>query len=89
MVRDSLAALQRPHPARPRHGGQELTERELEILRLLDGPHSETDLAAQLFVSFNTLHTHVRSIYRKLGVSCRADAVARVRAFGVLELDLT
>ena len=79
------------HARQPRaaHPGDELTERELEILRLLDGPRAESDLAAQLFVSFNTLHTHVRSIYRKLGVSSRADAVTRARSRGLLELDLT
>jgi len=86
---ERLAVLE--HARRPRtgHTGDELTERELEILRLLAGPQSESDLAAELFVSFNTLHTHVRSIYRKLGVSSRADAVTRARSFGVLELDLT
>ena len=86
---ERLAVLEQARHPRVAHTGDELTERELEVLRLLDGPQSESDLAAELFVSFNTLHTHVRSIYRKLGVSSRADAVTRARSFGVLDLDLT
>ena len=86
---ERLAGLEQARHPRAARTGDELTERELEILRLLAGPQSESDLAAQLFVSFNTLHTHVRSIYRKLGVSSRADAITRARSLGVLELDLT
>jgi LuxR family maltose regulon positive regulatory protein len=37
------------------------------------------EIAGELFVSVNTVKTHVRSIYRKLGVSSRRDAVARGR----------
>lgn len=61
-----------------------LTERERAVLRLLATPMPLGDVAAELFVSRNTVKTHVRGIYRKLGASDRADAVARGRATGVL-----
>jgi LuxR family maltose regulon positive regulatory protein len=57
----------------------ELSDRELKVLRLLSGGGSEREIAQELFVSFNTVHTHVKSIYRKLGVSSRADALAQAR----------
>ena len=49
----------------------ELSERELDVLRLLRGPLSESEIASELYVSHNTVHSHTRSIYRKLGVSSR------------------
>jgi LuxR family maltose regulon positive regulatory protein len=61
-----------------------LSERELGVLRRLDGGRSERELAGELFVSFNTVHSHVKSIYRKLGVSSRAEAIARGRERGLL-----
>ena len=57
----------------------ELSERELTILRLLTGVLSEREIGQELYLSFNTVHTHVKAIYRKLGVSSRAEAVARAR----------
>jgi LuxR family transcriptional regulator, maltose regulon positive regulatory protein len=57
----------------------ELSERELTVLRYLTGGLSEREIAGELFVSFNTVHTHVKSVYRKLGVSSRAEALARAR----------
>ena len=47
------------------------------MLSLLNGDLSETDIARQLFVSRDTVHSHTKSIYRKLGASTRRDAVAR------------
>jgi LuxR family maltose regulon positive regulatory protein len=41
-------------------------------------------MAAQLFVSFNTVKTHVRSIFRKLDASTRTEAVRRGRALGLI-----
>ena len=64
-----------------------LSERELEILALLSGELTRREIAASLFVSFNTVQTHVRSIYRKLGVVSRAQAVARARELGLIERD--
>jgi ATP/maltotriose-dependent transcriptional regulator MalT len=62
-----------------RSGDEKLTERELRVLRLLTGNLSERSIGQQLYVSHNTVHSHVRSIYRKLGVSSRAEALERSR----------
>jgi LuxR family maltose regulon positive regulatory protein len=61
----------------------ELTDRELEVLAYLPGPLTQREIGAALWVSFNTVTSHIRSIYRKLGVSSRHDAVVRAR-----EIDL-
>jgi LuxR family maltose regulon positive regulatory protein len=60
-----------------------LSQRELEVLRLLATDLSGPELARQLVVSLNTLRTHTRNVYTKLGVSGRRAAVSRAR-----ELDL-
>ena len=62
----------------------ELSERELEVLRLLPSRLSQREIAAELYVSFNTIRTHVSTIFRKLGVASRAEAVARARELGLL-----
>jgi LuxR family transcriptional regulator, maltose regulon positive regulatory protein len=64
--------------------GDELTKRELEILRMLPTRLSQREIGRRLFVSYNTVHSHMRSIYRKLGVSSRVDAVKRAREQGLL-----
>ncbi len=80
------ATEQRPrHPALGREGVVDpLTEREQAILRLLPGPMSQRELATSLFVTANTLKTHLRAIYRKLGAESRGDAVARARSLGLI-----
>jgi ATP/maltotriose-dependent transcriptional regulator MalT len=62
----------------PRASGRELlTEREIEVLHLLRGPLPLREIAAELHISPDTVKSHTRAIYRKLGVSRRRDAVAR------------
>jgi LuxR family maltose regulon positive regulatory protein len=61
-----------------------LSEREVTVLRLLSGGMSEREVAAELVVSFNTVHSHAKAIYRKLGASSRAEAVERARGEGLL-----
>ena len=61
-----------------------LTERELTILRLLPAPTPQRELASALFVTPNTLKTHLRAIYRKLGAESRGDAVIRARERGLI-----
>jgi LuxR family maltose regulon positive regulatory protein len=56
--------------------GASLTEREAAVLQLLREPLSLREIGDQLFLSQNTIKTHTRAIYRKLGVSTRAAAVA-------------
>ncbi len=58
-----------------------LTERERTVLRFLSSGLSEREIGRELYLSFNTVHSHVKSLYRKLGVSSRAEAVARARDF--------
>jgi ATP/maltotriose-dependent transcriptional regulator MalT len=57
----------------------ELSDRELAVLRLLPSSLSAREIAAELFVSLNTVKTHTKAIYRKLGASSREDAVRRGR----------
>ncbi len=64
--------------------GNELSERENSVLRLLPTRLSLREIGSELYVSQNTVKTHVRSIYRKLAASSRADAVARARELGLL-----
>jgi LuxR family maltose regulon positive regulatory protein len=61
-----------------------LTERELAILRLLPSRLSTREIGRELYVSANTVRTHVRAIYRKLGVTSRATAVAHARQLRLL-----
>jgi LuxR family maltose regulon positive regulatory protein len=61
-----------------------LTERELTVLRYLPTLMSNREIAAEMFFSVNTVKTHLKSIYRKLGVSRRRDAVSRARALSLL-----
>ena len=61
-----------------------LTERELTVLVRLAHAMSNEDIAQDLFLSVNTVKTHVRSIYRKLAVSRRNEAVRRARELGLL-----
>jgi LuxR family maltose regulon positive regulatory protein len=62
---------------------EQLTERETVVLRLLAGTLSLREIARELYVSANTVKTHTRAIYRKLGVTTRQDAVERARRLGV------
>jgi len=61
-----------------------LTDREIALLRLLPGDLTQREIGNTLHMSFNTVKTYNRQIYRKLGVSCRDDAVAAARAAGLL-----
>ena len=61
-----------------------LSERELEVLRLLDTDLDGPDLARELTVSLNTVRTHTRNIYAKLGVTSRRAAVTRGAELGLL-----
>jgi LuxR family maltose regulon positive regulatory protein len=63
---------------------ERLTERELAILSLLPTTLSQREMAASLFVSANTMKTHLRAIYRKLGAESRDEAVLRARSRGLL-----
>lgn len=61
-----------------------LSERELQVLRLLTGGMSVAEIAAKLFVSVSTVRTHVKNVYAKLDVHSRYEAVARARDLDLL-----
>jgi LuxR family maltose regulon positive regulatory protein len=61
-----------------------LSAREREVLRFLPTMMSNADIASELFVSVNTVKTHVKSIYRKLEVTRRQEAVRRARQLHIL-----
>jgi LuxR family transcriptional regulator, maltose regulon positive regulatory protein len=64
--------------------GEELTPKELEVLRLLATRLSRREIGARLYVSLNTVKTHQRAVYRKLRVEHRSAAVSRARELGLL-----
>jgi LuxR family maltose regulon positive regulatory protein len=61
-----------------------LTERELQVVRLLDSELSGPQIARELFVSQNTLRTHTKHIFTKLDVTTRRAAVGRARELGLI-----
>jgi LuxR family maltose regulon positive regulatory protein len=61
-----------------------LSERELDVLRLLATAQTGPQIASELFVSVNTLRTHTKHIFTKLGVNTRRAAVARAAELGLL-----
>jgi LuxR family maltose regulon positive regulatory protein len=75
-----------PHPGAPgiRQPVEPLSERELQVLRLLDTELSGPEIARELFISPNTLRTHTKHVFTKLGVTSRRAAVARARERGLL-----
>jgi len=72
-----------PRPASAQGLVDPLSERELEVLHLLRGDQSGPELARELHVSLNTLRTHTRNIYTKLGVTNRREAVRRAGELGL------
>jgi LuxR family maltose regulon positive regulatory protein len=86
-----LSAFQQPAATGPKSKIEDLqseiveplSERELEVLRLLRSELSGPEIAEQLIVSLNTLRTHTKNIFNKLGVNNRRAAVSRAK-----ELDL-
>lgn len=64
--------------------GEELSDRELEVLRLLATALSGPEIADRLYVSVNTLRTHTKHIFTKLGVNTRRAAVQRASDLGLL-----
>jgi LuxR family transcriptional regulator, maltose regulon positive regulatory protein len=63
---------------------EELSSREMSVLRLLGSELSVARIGEELYISRNTVKTHLRGIYRKLDADGRAAAVARARALGLL-----
>lgn len=57
-----------------------ISEREREVLSLLVAGHSNREIAERLFISANTVKTHLNKLYQKLDVSRRGEAVSKARS---------
>ena len=91
MLEPAAAAPVVPAQRRPPADGQQaplvverLSERELEVLTLLSGMLSTAEIASEMYLSVNTVKTHLRSIYRKLSAAHRGEAVRRARQLGLI-----
>lgn len=84
-LRRLRAALATPRPAlRDGELADPLSDRELEVMRVLASDLTGPEIARHLVVSLNTLRTHTRNIYAKLGTTSRREAVTRARELGLL-----
>lgn len=68
----------------PAHSSDRLSEREIEVLHLVADGGSYAEIAKQLFVSVNTVGTHIKHIYDKLAVNSRGKAVRQAEQLGLL-----
>ena len=83
-LRDSAAAAPAAAPAPAAELVEPLSEREQVVLRYLPSSLSAGEIADELYVSLNTVKTHIKSIYRKLDTNRRWDAVRRARQLQLL-----
>ena len=63
---------------------ERLSEREREVLGHVSGMLTTAEIAAEMYISVNTVKTHLKSIYRKLAASHRGEAVRRARQLKLL-----
>jgi DNA-binding CsgD family transcriptional regulator len=73
-----------PASAEPLWPGEPLTRSETRVLHYLPTHMGAPEIAAELYLSANTVKTHLRHLYRKLGAHSRPEAVQRARAIGLL-----
>jgi DNA-binding CsgD family transcriptional regulator len=64
---------------------EQLSTRELEVLRLVDQGLSNPEIATRLVLASSTVKTHINNIYGKLGVQTRVQAIKRARDLGLIE----
>ena len=85
-ISELLAGWEPPshHPMRTQGLVEALSDRELEVLRLLASELSGPDIARELMVSLNTMRSHTKNIYMKLGVNNRRAAVRRGQELSLL-----
>jgi len=82
LTRPRRRRRQAPDPALLQDTG--ISEREHEVLELLAAGHSNREIAERLFVSPNTVKTHLANLYAKLGVRRRTQAVHKAKALRLL-----
>ena len=81
-----IEAGERPfHRPTPRQDNSGLSDRELEVLRVLANGWSTREIASHLFLSESTVKTHLAAINRKLSVNSRTMAIAQSRSLGLIE----
>jgi len=73
-----------PPPTGPPPPLEALSDSEVRVLRYLPTNLSMRQIGSELYVSHNTVRTHISHVYAKLGTHTRAEAVARARALGLL-----
>lgn len=89
----SAAPVERPRPARAPLGGGVVTyptglsEREHQVIALIAAGASNQEISATLFIGLNTVKTYIRTAYRKIGATRRAQAVIWGREHGMHETD--
>jgi LuxR family maltose regulon positive regulatory protein len=82
-------SLPRTHLPPAVHGGapllaEPLSDRELELLRLVAEGHSNQEIAQELFLAIGTVKKHLNNVFGKLDVSSRTQAIARARELNLL-----
>jgi LuxR family maltose regulon positive regulatory protein len=80
----SSSVIRRPSSSPVSVGVESLSDRELEVLRLIAEGLTNREIAARLTLALSTIKVHTRNIYSKLDVHSRVQAVARVRDLGLL-----
>jgi len=83
-ILDLLAQPSQPASPEPAHPREPLTPSETRVLRYLPTHLYAPEIAGELDLSVNTVKTHMRHLYQKLGAHSRREAVERARAFGLL-----
>ena len=67
----------------PETNDYQLSQREKEILQLMSSGDNYKTIAAKAFISYETVRTHVKNIYKKLHVACRSEAVSKAMQQGI------
>ena len=83
-ARTLLAAFEKPKAARDPALAEPLSERELDVLRMLRSDSNGPEIARKLYISLNTMRTHTKNIFSKLGVNNRRAAVRRAEELELL-----